>query len=111
MILTGKAKLDFENWIYEKGVTGEIDLSNFEFDKFEFLSKTSQYAIITDWLDSVGIYIEVLVTMMCEGVNPYFTSVINTNKLMYTLDNRHKTRHEATEVAIKLANDLYNGNK
>lgn len=44
MILTGKAKEEFFNWLDNQGVNG-IDISNWEFEKFQLLSNVSQNAL------------------------------------------------------------------
>ena len=56
MILNGKAEEEFFDWLDNQGVNG-IDISNWEFEKFQLLSNVSQNALIINWFDSVGIYI------------------------------------------------------
>jgi len=76
---------------------------------FDGKSKITQNAYIIEWLDSVGIYVVLLVR-----------SVINENNFSYDIQQKNdrlllvlewfKTRQLATESAIKKAVEIYNAN-
>ena len=103
MILTNKSKEDFFNWLDNQGVNG-IDVSNWEFEKFQLLSNVSQNALIIDWFDSVGIY----VNSSGLTLSKTFISDVSVNdNCEYNYDG-FRTRKEATEQAIKKANEIYN---
>ena len=103
MILTNKSKEDFFNWLDNQGVNG-IDISNWEFEKFQLLSNVSQNALIIDWFDSVGIY----VNSSGLTLSKTFISDVSVNdNCEYNYDG-FRTRKEATEQAIKKANEIYN---
>ncbi len=105
MILTGKAEEEFFNWLDNQGVNG-IDISNWEFEKFQLLSNVSQNALIIEWFDSVGIYINIE-NLYYQSWWSYKVKIIPNifeEKVMV------KTRQEATEKAIKKANEIYNSN-
>lgn len=107
MILTGKAKEDFLKWfsnyseknhslkgLYDK----DIYLDGVELPK-ELIN-----ALIIEWFDSVGIYINIE-NLYYQSWWSYKVKIIpNTfeEKVMV------KTRSEATEQAIKKANGIYN---
>ena len=100
MELTGKAKKEFVQWLSEQGVKG-IDISNFEFDKFHLLSKVCQNALIIEWFDSVGIFVN---TVRLEGVWNYSFWFKHNRYEEYNFN----TRQKATEQAIIKANEIYN---
>ena len=104
MVLTGKAKEEFFNWLDNQGVNG-IDISNWEFEKFHLLSNVSQNSLIIEWFDSVGIYIEISFYDDC-----YWTYNIYSNKPVLEKETANicNNRQEATEEAIKKANEIYN---
>lgn len=95
MILTGKAKEDFKEWLYKK-----YDIL---FDLEEY-HKTMLCAEIIEWLDSVGIYISII-TQENDKKEIRFTSDINEQNFISC-----ETRKQATEEAIKKANEIYNKN-
>lgn len=98
MILTGKAKINFLIWLGKQGVSG-VDICNFEMWHFDDLSYSSQYAIIIEWLDNVGIY---------AVINHW----IYVGRWSYNVGHHHintfTSRQEATKQAILKANELYN---
>ena len=103
MILTGKAKKEFFNWLDNQGVNG-IDISNWEFEKFHLLSNVSQNSLIIEWFDSVGIY----VNSSGLTLSKTFISDVSVNdNCEYNYDG-FRIRKEATEQAIKKANEIYN---
>ena len=101
MILTGKALEDF--------------IKYYKFGKFHFenvLDEKYQYAEIIEWLDSVGIYIEIRRSNnspLNKGFHGYVIKSINGYYKCTTIPV--KTRQEATEQAIIKANDIYNETK
>lgn len=99
-LLTGISGRDFLTWLYSQGDQNESDLSDFELNKFFSLSTTSQYAILIEWLDTVGIYVEI-----CR-VCSLFDYLINDD--IQEVKKGYKTRQEATKAAIEKANELYN---
>ena len=89
MILTGKALEDFLEWYDESGFF--VDL---EYDLV-------QYALIIEWLDSVGIYVSVIRKGNGWGFN---IDCKTENRTYGTLPyRRHTTKH-----AIMTANEIYN---
>lgn len=97
MILTDKAKEDFIKW------------SRKEYDKdlfcaFTSMPKTSQYALIIEWFDSVGIFIQI----DFENREPIFSYYIFNYKNICSGEDNAKTRSEATQQAILKANEIYN---
>ena len=108
MILTGKAKKDFFNWLDNQGVNG-IDISNWEFEKFHLLSNVSQNSLIIEWLDSVGIYISINYVDFYDELrnNTGFETYV-TNKGLSIKFRSVSSRQEAIKQAIKKANEIYN---
>ena len=99
MILTGKAKEDF---LIHIGLTE---------DMFLMMYSVMKNALIIDWFDLVGIYIdtqlvatfdECEITQVCWFVN------IAASNNCYNSDKHYQTRQEATKQAILKANDIYN---
>ena len=100
IILTDKAKTDFGLWHFERRT------SIAEYENFHKLSETAQYAVIVEWFDSVGIYIEV-------GGDLGFEIKFHYNILAFYNDRipngkKFNSRIEATKEAIILANEIYN---
>lgn len=107
MILTGKAKEDFFNWLDNQGVNG-IDISNWEFEKFHLLSNVSQNALIIEWFDSVGIYIEVYRHNNRPTVQGFNSRIVRRINGYYECCIAVNTRNKAIQYAIKKANEIYN---
>ena len=108
MILTGKAKEEFFNWLDNQGVNG-IDISNWEFEKFHLLSNVSQNSLIIEWFDSVGIYISInYVDFYDEFRNNTGFETYVTNKGLSVKFRSVSIRQEAIKQAIKKANEIYN---
>ena len=99
MVLNGKAKEEFFNWLDNQGVNG-IDISNWEFEKFHLLSNVSQNSLIIEWFDSVGIYITSDYFELNKG---FYSEILNEN-----FEIVKPTRQEALAEAIKKANEIYN---
>lgn len=94
MILTGKALEDFTQWN-----------SNKQFDMMlPFEYPTYLNALIIEWLDSVGVYIEIFNEFGDFGMSIHRGSYKNPIESI----GHWKTRQEATEQAIIKANDIYN---
>ena len=119
MILTNKAKDDFDKFLYDKydGIVlkeeQEIYWSHYArevtlWDVFEKLPLNLQQETITQWLDSVGIYIYVEPSIPIGWENPdcfIFRVGTETNR------SKFKTRQEATKAAIEKANEIINSIK
>ena len=101
MILNGKVKEEFFNWLDNQGVNG-IDISNWEFEKFHLLSNVSQNSLIIEWFDSVWIHICVTPIFPVEKYGYSFSVDLETEYVKFN------SRQEATEQAIKKANEIYN---
>jgi hypothetical protein len=99
MILTGKAKKDFIKWLYFKHNLQPYNLFN----------EIIQYALIIEWFDSVGIYISInYVDFYDEFKNNTGFETYVTNKGLSVKFRIVSIRQEATEQAIKKANEIYN---
>lgn len=96
MILTGKAKQDFESWYTSISPSAHTVLLVHFYNKREI----EQFAWYIEWLDSVGIYLTI-------GRYGY---QLNADCLSITRKTG-ETRQEATEAAIIKANDIYNGTR
>lgn len=94
MILTGKAKEDFNKWFRE----------NKRYLRKSYLDDTCDNALIIEWLDSVGIFYTIIHTRLC-GTFRYGLDYLSGIDWGYAED-----RHEATTEAIKQANIIYNEN-
>ena len=111
MILTGKAKEDFENYVLNKelGHDSEVLISVYNqeslFINYNNVKETLLNALIIEWFDSVGIYIEISFYDDC-----YWTYNIYSNKpvLEKEIANICNNRQEALTEAIKKANEIYN---
>lgn len=111
MTLTGKAKEDFENW--NRGIEdndyGYIDIEPTSINVgFEDLYPRFQNNIIIEWLDSVGIYIQVG-AISTHGQPVFDYNIQEDNTINGMNGHTFRTRHEATTEAIKQANIIYNG--
>ena len=89
MILTGKAKEDF----IKTKIGNEISL-------FESMLPIYRNALITEWFDSVGIYITSDYFELNKG---FYSEVLDSNFAIVK-----PTRQEALTEAIKKANEIYN---
>lgn len=98
MILTGKAKEDFIDYLWQSKFNKD-DYKEYE-DYIDNQKESHTYADIIEWFDSVGIYIEIV---LCCGL---FDFIVDENisdvKIGYT------TREYATKQAIIKANKIYN---
>ena len=108
MILTGKAKEDFETWLYSNDVLikdGIYD-DTYLIEVFEELPLNLQYASIIEWFDSVGICID----RDCINMEMVITDFRGTNEEQTIIDCDHEESFQDWwEEAIKKANEIYNG--
>ena len=100
MILTGKAKEDFLDW-----KVNNKKLSTIEILDFKHLSTTSQNALIIEWFDSVGIYIEII---LIHGDEKAFTFEFSYKDYFNYCDKEFSSRGEAVGRAIVNVNEIYN---
>ena len=91
MILNGKAKKDFKEFLYNK-----YDVLY----KLKDYHKTMLYAEIIEWFDSVGIIITSDYFELNKG---YYSEILDSNFAIVK-----PTRQEALTEAIKKANEIYN---
>lgn len=98
MLLTGKASKDFIKWLYFKHNLQPYNLFN----------EIIQYALIIEWFDSIGIYIEVYRHNNRPTVQGFNSRIVRRINGYYECCIAVDTRKEATEEAIKKANEIYN---
>lgn len=111
MILTGKTKEDFEKWLNKEMYY--LGRHNFEDrdNNIEDLSDIFQNALIIEWFDSIGIYIEVYRHNNRPTVQGFNSRIVRRINGYYECCTAVDTRKEATEEAIKKANEIYNEKK
>ena len=106
MILTGKAKEDFENYVLNKnlGHDSEVLISVYNqeslFINYNNVKETLLNALIIEWFDSVGIYITSDYFELNKG---FYSEVLNSD-----FEIIKQTRQETLTEAIKKANEIYN---
>ena len=106
MILTGKAKEDFENYVLNKelGHDSEVLISVYNqetlFINYNNVKETLLNALIIEWFDSVGIIITSDYFELNKG---FYSEILNEN-----FEIIKPTRQEALVEAIKKANEIYN---
>ncbi len=95
-ILTGKAKEDFYKFLIKKYPLNEMEVEEW------FLSLYNEFknASITEWFDSVGIYIT---SDYLELNRVFYSEILNEN-----FEIVKPNRQEALTEAIKKANEIYN---
>ena len=100
MILNGKAKEDFKEWVFE----------NYYFQDLNILYPLHLVdALIIEWFDSVGIYIDAEFFRKNIKDEPQFVSFTTDEwNGLQSLRVEFNSRKEATIQAIKKANDIYN---
>ena len=95
-LLTGKCKKSF----IEEKLGNNIGL-------FETMLQMYKHALIIDFFDSVGIYISINREISENSFwNFDFTYKENLNNTFFT--DYYETRQQATEEAIKKANEIFN---
>ena len=106
MILTGKAKEDFENYVLNKklGHDSEVLISVYNqeslFINYNNVKETLLNALIIEWFDSVGIIITSDYFELNKG---FYSEILESN-----FEIIKPTRQEALTEAIKKANEIYN---
>lgn len=107
MVLTGKAKEDFETWLYSNDVLikdGIYD-DTYLIEVFDELPLNLQYASIIEWFDSVGICID----RDCINIEMVITDFRGINEEQTIIDCDHEeTFKDWWKEAIKKANEIYN---
>lgn len=102
MILTDKAKIEFEKWLFK-----EYDLYYYNIiSEIIWLN-----ALIIEWFDSVGIYISIEVYGTPDFKIQYESNVSTKTDDWYLqgmLSEIYSTRQEATIKAIEKANEIFN---
>ena len=93
MILTGKAKLDFEKWLDKQNVAPYKVM-------FYDIPIVVQIAYLIEWFDSVGIIITSDYFELNKG---FYSEILDSNFAIVK-----PTRQEALTEAIKKANEIYN---
>lgn len=110
MKITGKAKVDFEHWLLREGneiiKDGSIEYDLYYMCKY-MIPENMVCAKIIEWLDSVGIYIEVG-AICIDGHAQYDYNIQENNTLNGMNGHTFATRHEATQQAINKAIEIYN---
>ena len=103
MILTGKTKEDFLRYYGD-------EISHLEEIEYDFLLESSiiRNALIIEWFDSIGIYIEVYRHNNRPTVQGFNSRIVRRINGYYECCTAVDTRKEATEEAIKKANEIYN---
>ena len=106
MILTGKAKEDFENYVLNKnlGHDSEVLISVYNqeslFINYNNVKETLLNALIIEWFDSIGIIITSDYFELNKG---FYSEILESN-----FEIIKPTRQEALAEAIKKANEIYN---
>jgi hypothetical protein len=113
MILTDKAKQEFEKWLKQQ--------QNIIFNKytkaFVFMGKlvfydlpeTVQFLYISEWFDTIGITVDIIPRMSDENKIVFEPNTFCLKHEIVTEDFiRFETRQEAVYEAIKKANEIYN---
>jgi len=104
-MLTGKAKIEFEKWYIQYAEQTNYTMPLTVPNGFYAFHPSMQWGVYVDWLDSVGINIEI----EPNYYNGWSYGVcIASSGGKYEVFNLHKTRHEARTQAIKKANLIYN---
>ena len=96
MILNGKSEVDFIKWAsYNYGEdSGDLTM----------LREVYRNALIIEFFDSVGIYIEIHYSRI---LGDKFLCIVNT-EANYNLTSYQDSRQQATEQAIIKANEIHN---
>ena len=105
MILNGKAKEGFLKYLID-----EYDLAYYNAESWLLNKETvMRNALIIEWIDSVGIIINILLDEINKNKFKYLITDINIRHLHCWTNGVDKaTRQEATELAIIKANEIYN---
>jgi hypothetical protein len=93
VLLTGKCKSDFENWLENQNVAPYKVM-------FWDIPKIVQCAYITEWLDTNGYFIEI--TKDNERINTHVNG--------QWISGNYKSRMEAMKFTMDIVNEMYNEN-
>lgn len=104
MILHGKAKEDFERWVYKNYRKYALNYHNNHLSIFTDLTEQMTNALIIEWFDSVNISI-CIKPYYCEN-NLYFKQYILGHKDI-SEQNTYLDRNSATTEAIKKAVEIH----
>ena len=109
MMLTGKSKRTFLKWLKIRVNSTLHEIDNIEF-WFNLQDESFKITLIIEWFDSVGIYI---IISPSDNPNNWFYTILGEDILspfyqMYQSLDDFENREEATEQAIKKANEIYN---
>ena len=111
MILTGKTKEDFENYVLNKnlGHDSEVLISVYNqetlFIDYKDVKETLLNALIIEWFDSVGICID----RDCINLEMVITDFKSINKEQFIIDcDQEEPFPYWWKKAIKKANEIYN---
>ena len=114
MILTGKAKEDFENYVLNKelGHDSEVLISVYNqetlFINYNNVKETLLNALIIEWFDSVGICID----RDCINMEMVITDFKGIEEKQTIIDcGLEEPFSDWWKKAIKKANEIYNNNK
>jgi len=80
-------------------------LNNIE---FEDLPLTCQNALIIDWLDSIGYYIQNWGVSVVDLNIGFYSDILYKNELIEHSEDLFKTRQEAISKAIEKCNEIIN---
>ena len=113
MILTGNAKKNFLMWSKnQKKLTITIS-NNYDYHLIKLYSNVEKLpsrlinSLIIDWLDSIGIYIEIG-GVKIDGVEEFWYNIQEINTLNGVNLEKFNTRIQATYKAIERINKYYN---
>jgi len=103
-LITGKAQESFIEYHYNQlDFTKESHEEQYELFEFQ-TEEIHQFASIIDWLDSVGIYVQLEV---CDSCISYSIKDFRST-ILYDCYIGFGTRHQATQEAIKKAVEVFN---
>lgn len=107
MILTGKAKEDFEKWVFDTQQLSQKfgDLEDVH-DWIFYLPQSCFKALIIEWFDSVCMVISIRWEWSTKTFQTSIFSNNNTSDVIHL--PHHDERQKATEQAIIKANEIYN---
>lgn len=109
-MLTGKAKIYFEKWLEEKdGFLFSKDDQDDRLVEIDDLHKHLLNGYMTEWFDSVGIYILPMIEYDFEDPDlVYFTCKIIPERSQVIILSDFHSRLLAIEDGFKKANKIYN---
>jgi len=112
MILNGKAREDFINWLRKNdGNSDFLRTSKLTITNFLALKYTCQYALIIEWFDSVNILLLQQYTQFgfYNEIKDYNDKSFGEFKTYLIVD--YPTRNESNIKAIEKSNEIYNNLK